>query len=434
MSEVVIVAGTQWGDEAKGKVAAHESANASLAVRSTGGNNAGHTVKYAGRKFALNIVPGALVHGVESVIGPGVVINPAVLLENMCQLWNGGVKVTPELLHVSGKAHVIFPYHMDLDALYEAKKTNPIGTTRKGIGPCYMDKANRTGIRMYDLLLPVEELAAKIEQAVAVHNVLFKNTKGFENKVVTKIDAMNLAIDYRKYGEKLSPYITDTGIIIEDVIKAGGKIVLEGAQSYRLDLDHGDYPDVTSSSPNPSGTLSGAGIGPNVKAKVIGVAKAYTSRVGQGPFPTEQDNEIGECIRELGFEFGTTTGRPRRCGWPDIVLLQDCAVPMGVTCWSLNHVDTLGKIGLEIGYIDVCVAYMYKGNEIHYVPQDVKPGEIEPVYKRYNWAWEIDPKTCKSFEDLPPQAKEYIQLIEDMTGIPVKYIGIGPADDEVIVR
>lgn len=434
MSEVVIVAGTQWGDEAKGKVATHEAAGASLAIRSTGGNNAGHTVKYEGKKFALNIVPGALVHGVETVIGPGVVINPEVLLENMKQLMDAGVEVTPDLLHVSGQAHVIFPYHMDLDALYEGKKADPIGTTKKGIGPCYMDKANRTGIRMYDLLLPVDELRDKIEQAVSVHNVLFENTEGFEDKIVTKQKATHLAVMYKKYGVKLRPYITDTGCIVADVIKSGGKIVIEGAQSYRLDLDHGDYPDVTSSSPNPSGALSGAGIGPNVNAKVIGVAKAYTSRVGKGPFPTEQDNEVGECIRKLGFEYGTTTGRPRRCGWPDVVLLQDCAVPMGVTCWSLNHVDTLGKIGSQIGYIDVCVAYMYKGKKIHYVPQGIKPGEIEPVYERYNWAWDIDPEKCKTFEDLPSQAKEYIELIEDRTGIPVKYIGIGPADDEVIVR
>lgn len=429
MGKVVIIAGTQWGDEGKGKAATYESKSANLAVRSTGGNNAGHTVKFRGRKYALHLVPGAIVHNVESVIAPGVVINPTVLLEDMDQLKAGGIWIHPDVLHISGQAHVIFPYHQNLDALYESLKSSPVGTTRKGIGPCYMDKANRTGIRMYDLLLPPHALAEKIAQAVTPHNLLFKSVKGFEKCVVTKGDIKKLAEKYCWYGETFRDYITDTNHIINTT---KGKIVCEGAQSFRLDIDHGDYPMVTSSSPNPSGTLGASPIGPSNDVDVIGVAKAYTSRVGNGPFPTEQDNEIGDVIRKLGNEYGTTTGRPRRTGWPDLVLLKDCMNPMGVTSWCINHLDTLGEIGNEFGYIKVCIAYKYKGKEITHFPKVIED-EITPIYHTLEGGWRIE-DDCKNFENLPDKAKSFIGMIESQTKIPVKYIGIGPDDSDVIVR
>ncbi len=429
MAKVVIVAGTQWGDEGKGKVATYESETASLAVRSTGGNNAGHTVKYRGRKYALHLVPGAIVHNVESVIAPGVVIDPNVLLEDINQLKSGGICINPDILHISGQAHVIFPYHQDLDALYERLKNDSVGTTKKGIGPCYMDKANRTGIRMYDLLLPPNKLAEKIAQAIVPHNILFKNVKGFEKCVVTEGDIKKLTEEYGWYGETFTSYITDTNYIIGTT---KGKIVCEGAQSFRLDLDHGDYPMVTSSNPNPSGILGASPIGPSNNIDVIGVAKAYTSRVGNGPFPTEQNNKIGDVIRALGKEYGTTTGRPRRTGWPDLVLLKDCMKPMGVTSWCINHLDTLGEIGNELGYIKVCLSYRYKGEEIKYFPRDIQE-EIIPVYHTLEGGWKIE-EGCKTFDDLPDKAKSFIRMIENCTQIPVKYIGIGPDDSEMIVN
>ena len=431
--KVVIIAGTQWGDEGKGKAATCAAKDADLAVRSTGGNNAGHTVTKDGKVFKLHLVPGALVHGVESVIGPGVVINPKVLLEDMEQLKAGGVEVTPEKFHISGNAHVILPYHEALDALYEKLKDNMVGTTRKGIGPCYMDKANRTGIRMSDLLIPTNALMDKIHQAVQVHNILFNNVEGFKEYVVDADREKELTAKFHEYGELLKEYITDTYKYTSDVLRKGGKRVCEGAQSYRLDLDHGDYPMVTSSSPNPSGTLSAAGIGPSYDVEVIGVAKAYCSRVGNGPFQTEQDNEIGEVIRQHGHEYGTTTGRPRRTGWPDIVLLSDCKEPMGVTEWSINHIDTLGEIGKELGYIKICVAYMYEGERITYVPRNAI-SKVEPIYVTIDGGWSIDRANCKSFDQLPDEAKIYINMIEEITGVKVGSVGIGPDDKDFITR
>lgn len=431
--KVVIIAGTQWGDEGKGKAATCAAKDADLAVRSTGGNNAGHTVTKDGKVFKLHLVPGALVHGVESIIGPGVVINPKVLLEDMEQLKAGGVEITPENFHISGNAHVIFPYHEDLDALYEKLKAKSVGTTRKGIGPCYMDKANRTGIRMSDLLLPTHRLMDKIHQAVAVHNILFKYVEGFYDCVVDEDKEILLTSKYHEYGQILKEYITDTYKYTSEVLKRSGKIVCEGAQSYRLDLDHGDYPMVTSSSPNPSGTLSAAGIGPSFDVEVIGVVKAYCSRVGNGPFPTEQDNDAGEVIRDCGHEYGTTTGRPRRTGWPDLVLLADCKDPMGITEWSVNHMDTLGEVGKRLGYINICVAYMYKGERITYVPRNAT-SEVEPVYVTIDGGWTIDREKCKSFDQLPDEAKVFINMIEELTGCKVGSVGIGPDDKDLITR
>lgn len=429
-----IVVGTQWGDEGKGKQAAYLANDADVSIRATGGNNAGHSIKVGGKKYALNLVPGAIAHGVKSIIGPGVVANPEVLLADIKKLRDGWVKVDPDVLRISENTHVILPYHQDLDAFFESQKDHKVGTTGKGIGPAYMDKCNRTGIRMHDLLLPVDELTNLILQAVRPWNFMFK-AAGWENKAIGPVEAKLIAITYHKYGEILRNYICNVGPIIQEILDVKGKIVIEGAQAFRLDLDHGDYPMVTSSSPNASGTLSGAGIGPSNRydINVIGVAKAYTSRVGEGPFATEQFGDVGDYIRELGHEYGTTTGRPRRCGWPDFVLLNDCKNTLGVTKWAVNHLDTLGKIGQKFGGIKVCTSYTYKGKEIFYVPQNAANEEIIPNYIFLDGGWEIKLGT-RNYDDLPHKAQNFISEIENYTGIPVKYIGIGPGDEDMIVR
>lgn len=405
-----------------------------MVIRTTGGNNAGHTVVYEGKKYALHLIPGGIIHkGIKSVIAPGVVIALDVLIEEIEKLKNAGIEVSPKKFAISGRAHVIMPYHKDLDSLHEALKGDgKVGTTGRGIGPTYADKINRIGIRMYDLLLPEEELQDKIELAIKSHNQLFKTNEGFEKCVV---DSKQLAKKLKQNAAELREFITNTDALIQEAIEDGKKIVIEGAQAYRLDIDHGDYPMVTSSSPNTSGTLSGAGIGPTYTSKVIGVTKAYCSRVGNGAFFTEEDNEIGRIIRDLGHEYGTTTGRPRRCGWLDCVPIRSGKTIMGYTELCLNHLDTLGKIGNRLGYIKVCVAYDYNGKTITYVPDDIAVSKIipKPIYAILNGGWDI-PENCQTYEDLPENAKQFIELVERHTKITVNIIGYGADNKDTIVR
>ncbi len=433
--KIDVIVGTQWGDEGKSKVASYLANGANLDIRSTGGNNAGHTVKVGEHKFALNLVPGGIVHGVESIIAPGVVVNPKVLLSNMDQLTNGGIVINPDILHVSKRCHIIMPYHQKMDAFLESLKAHAVGTTGTGNGPVNMDKANRTGIRMCDLLLPVAELEEKIHIAIGMWNILLKSSGKPEFQPYTNKQIEKMAKQYHKYGAILSEYICETKPIIDNALKSNGHIVIEGAQAARLDIDHGDYPMVTSSSPNASGTLSGAGIGPSnlYDINVIGIAKSHTSRVGEGPFSTEQNNEIGNYIREVAHEYGTTTGRPRRTGWTDLVLIKDCKYTLGLNSLALNHVDTIGVIGNYFGYIDVCTSYIYKGNQIDYVPTDIKPGDIVPIYKRFSGGWKITPD-MRSYDQLPTRAKQFIEFVEEEIGTFIKYIGIGPDDADMIIR
>lgn len=431
---VTVIVGTHWGDEGKGRAAFFESQDASMVIRSTGGNNAGHTVVYEGKKYALHLIPGGIIRkGTKCVIAPGVVVDSNVLIEEIETLKKAGIKVTANNLAVSGRAHVILPYHKDLDRLHEALKGDgKVGTTGRGIGPAYADKANRIGIRMYDLLLPKKKLEAKIELATKTHNQLFKNTEGFEDCVV---DAKQLAGELKQNAKLLKSFIKNTDALIQKNIAKGKKIVIEGAQAYRLDIDHGDYPMVTSSLPNTSGTLSGAGIGPKYVEKVIGVTKAYCSRVGNGPFITEQDNKVGDTIREFGYEYGTTTGRPRRCGWLDGVILKNAKLTMGIDFLCLNHLDTIGKIGNKLGEINICYAYEYNGETIDYIPDDMEITKQfpKPLYKSIKGGWEI-PENCKSYEDLPEKAKDFIDFVELISEIPVKYIGYGADNNDTIVR
>ncbi len=434
MRNVTVIVGCHWGDEGKGRAAFFESQDASMVIRSTGGNNAGHTIVHEGRKYALHLIPGGIIHkGTISVIAPGVVIDPDVLIEEIEMLKSADVNVSKRNLAISGRAHIILPYHKDMDRLKEELKGNSkVGTTGRGIGPTYSDKADRVGIRMYDLLLPQKELQAKIELAVKPHNQLFKANRGFENCIV---DAEQLARKLKQDACKLRKFICNTDVLIQKTIKKEKKIVIEGAQAYRLDIDHGDYPMVTSSSPNSSGTLSGAGIGPKYLLKVVGVSKAYCSRVGNGPFITEQNNDIGDLIRDFGHEYGTTTGRPRRCGWLDCVILRSAKTTMGIDELCLNHLDTIGKIGNELGTIFICYAYKYNGQVIDYFPDDMEITKQvpEPIYTSIKGGWDI-PKDCKTYEDLPTNAKEFIELVEEISEIPIKYIGFGADNKDTIVR
>lgn len=435
-ANVVAIVGCNWGDEGKGRAAFLESQDASIVARATGGNNAGHTIVHEGKKIALHLVPGGIINPkTKCLIGPGVVIDTDVLIEEIKMLQNAGVSVTPHNLIISGKAHIIMPYHRDLDKLHEALKENAkVGTTGRGIGPCYADKANRTGIRMYDLLLSGGELKSKIATAIKPHNILFKDVYSFID-VNFNVSSSELTRKLKENAKFLKSFIGNTDHIIKDAIENNKKIVIEGAQAFRLDIDHGDYPMVTSSSPNTAGTLSGIGIGPRFLKEAIGITKAYCSRVGNGPFPTEQDNKIGRIIRDLGHEYGTTTKRPRRCGWFDCVIINQAKITMGIDELCINHLDTIGKVGQELGYIKICYAYRYKGKIIDYIPDDTEiTKELpKPLYYMLDGGWEI-PANCKKFEDLPHNAKMFINIIETNTGLHVKYIGCGADIKDTIIR
>lgn len=431
---VTVIVGCHWGDEGKGRAAFFESQDASMVIRSTGGNNAGHTIVYEGEKYALHLIPGGIIHnGIMSVIGPGVVVDTDVLIEEIEKLQAANISVTPENLAISGRAHVILPYHKNMDRLQEhLKGDGKVGTTGRGIGPCYVDKANRVGIRLYDLLLPPEKLARKVSKVIKTYNQLFEANAGFEDCIVTEEEVFS---KLRQNAIKIKDFITNTDALIKTAIEKGEKIVIEGAQAYRLDIDHGDYPMVTSSSPNTSGTLSGAGIGPKYVDKVIGVTKAYCSRVGNGPFFTEADEETTNIIRELGHEYGTTTKRPRRCGWLDCVILKNAKTTMGIDYLCLNHLDTIGMIGRTLGEIKICVAYKYQGKVIDYIPDDIEiTGETPiPIYETIKGGWKMCSKYQK-YEDIPIRAKHFIEMVEKYSDMPIKYIGHGADNKSTIVK
>ena len=441
----VIVNGGAWGDEGKGKIASREAKDAKLVIRATGGANAGHTVVFNGKKLGLHLVPGGIINPqTTALIGQGVVLDPEILINEIHELIDAGVENVEERLKISGRAHLVLPYHKVKDQLEESYKDNPIGTTKRGIGPCYEDKDARIGLRVYDLLLPTEELEKKIEVAIRMLNQIF------ELNNITPVDAHQLAKTYHEYGKRIWQMIVNADILVSKVVKAGEKIVVEGAQAYRLDKDWGDYPDVTSSNCVTPGALIGAHLNHKDVQMVITVLKAYFSRVGEGPFPTEQlahikndkvlDYEegeafIGDVIREAGGEYGVSTGRPRRCGWFDAVLVRSSTRALGTDYLCINHIDTLGQIGNVLGSIKVCVAYCYQNDIIHFYPDDIElTGQIPiPLYEVIEGGWEI-PDDCKEYSELPEKAKKFIELVEEVTGLPVKFIGIGPANEDLIVR
>ena len=421
MSATALV-GAQWGDEGKGKTIDILASRADMVVRAMGGSNAGHTVVTDGITYKLHLIPsGILYPGTVCVIGNGTVISPAVILKEIQGLKDHGVSM--DNLRIDARAHVILPYHVAMDELSEKSLgKGDIGTTKNGIGPCYMDKAERTGIRMCDLVKP-EVFREKLARNVAVKNKILAALYGAE-----PMDADEIFKEYSEYAKALAPYVCDTSVLVYDAIKAGKKVLFEGAQGALLDLDVGTYPFVTSSHPTSGGFCVGTGVGPTLIDEVIGVCKSYTTRVGKGPFPTELNDEMGEHIRRTGFEYGTTTGRPRRCGWLDTVILRFAVRVNGLTALAVNKLDTL----TGIDKLKVCVAYVKNSVRIDHFPTDISDLEgCEPVYVEVD-GWKENLENVRSYDELPTAAKKYIELIERETGVPVKMIGVGPDREQNI--
>ncbi len=423
MNSLAIV-GSQWGDEGKGKIIDYLAVKADMVVRGQGGNNAGHTVVIDDKKYALHLIPsGVLRKGTVNIIGNGVVFDPEGFFSEIEKLNNEGIDTST--IFVSDRAHIVFPYHKTLDALSEqARGGDDIGTTKKGIGPCYMDKIERSGIRTCDMLDQtkfVEKLSAQIDR---------------KNDIITKIygadplDKGQIIQQFTAYAERLKPYIRDTGLMVHEAVTKGKKVLFEGAQGSLLDLDLGTYPYVTSSHPTSGGFTFGTGIGAGLISEVLGITKAYTTRVGKGPFVTEEDNETGDRIRTLGHEYGTTTGRPRRCGWFDAVVVSYSARINGMTSLSLMLLDVFD----EFDTIKLCDAYDYNGEITKNFPASLDVlAQCAPVYRELK-GWKKDISGCRTFDELPVETKEYIKAIEDTTGVPVKIISVGPRRDQTIIR
>ena len=415
MSSVVVV-GSQWGDEGKGKITDFLSQNAEVVARYQGGNNAGHTIVFGGKKYKLHLIPsGIFFNDKICVIGNGMVIDPKALVTELQYLHNEGVNT--DNLRISNRAHVILPYHLKIDELDEERKgANKIGTTKKGIGPAYMDKAARIGIRNADLL-DREEFERKLTQNLAEKNRILEklyDAEGF--KIEDILD------EYYNYGQQFAKYVCDTSVVLNDALDEGRRVLFEGAQGVMLDIDQGTYPFVTSSNPVAGGVTIGSGVGPSKINHVVGVCKAYTTRVGDGPFPTELHDEIGNQIREVGREYGTTTGRPRRVGWFDSVVVRHARRVSGITDLSLNSIDVL--TGIET--LKICVAYKYKGEVIEEFPASLKIlAECEPVYEEMP-GWTEDITGVKKLDELPENARHYVERVSQLTGIPLSVFSVGP--------
>jgi len=419
----IIVIGTQWGDEGKGKVVDYLAQKADVVVRYQGGNNAGHTVVVDGKEFKLHLLPsGILYKGKTCVVGNGVVIDPAVMIKELESMKAKGIETAD--LKVSNRAHVIMPYHRLLDEVEEDYRgDHKIGTTKRGIGPCYMDKNARSGIRMVDLL-DEAEFSAKLERNLEAKNHLLQAVYGVDG-----FDYDQVRREYLGYAEILRPYVADTSIYLNQAIGQGKKVLFEGAQATLLDLDHGTYPYVTSSHPVAGGACIGAGIGPTKISTVIGVVKAYTTRVGEGPFPTELKDATGDHIRERGHEYGTTTGRPRRCGWLDAAIVRYAGQVSGLDCLAITRLDILD--GLKT--LKICVGYKYKGQMLAEFPASLKVlAAVEPVYEEMP-GWPGSICAIRTYEDLPANARRYVERLSAVAGIPLGIVSVGPARDQTII-
>ena len=420
-----VVLGAQWGDEGKGKMTDYLAEKADVVVRFQGGNNAGHTVEVGDKQYKLHLIPSGILYKEKlNIIANGVVVDPEALFKEIEYLEGLGENITPDRLIVSDRAQVIMPYHKVLDKLKEeARGKNDIGTTRKGIGPCYSDKVDRNGIRVCDLVKP-EVLKSKLEEYLPA-----------KNKAITKLyggEALRLDEVYAKYldyGERLKPYVEDTSVRIFNAIKKNKKVLFEGAQGTLLDIDFGSYPYVTSSNTTAGGVCVGTGIGPTMINSAVGVVKAYTTRVGKGPFPTELNDKVGDWIREKGHEYGTTTGRSRRCGWLDLVILKTAARVSGLTSFAVTKIDTLA--GLE--KLKICVGYKFEDKIIDYFPASLEDlAKCEPIYEEFD-GWDDSIADARTYEELPENAKIYLKRVEEFTGVKTSIVSVGPRRDQTMI-
>jgi len=419
------IIGSQWGDEGKGKIIDYLAGRAEVVVRAQGGNNAGHTVVIGGKKYALHLIPSGVLHpGAVNIIGNGVVFDPAGFFGEIKTLEADGIDCSN--LFVSDRAHIVFPWHRKLDELAEESAgAEGLGTTKRGIGPCYTDKAARTGLRVCDML-DVASFRAKMAARISEKNKIIEKIYGAK-----PLDKEAIIEEYTGYAERLRPMIADTGVLVYDAVAAGKAVLFEGAQGVMLDLDLGTYPYVTSSHPGSGGFIVGAGIGPHMIGEIIGIVKAYTTRVGAGPMATELLDETGDAIREAGHEYGTTTGRPRRCGWFDGVVVRHAVRTNGTTGIALMLLDVLD------GFDEIKLCYAYKtpdGKTIEHFPASLDVlADARPVYKTVP-GWKTDISGCTSYDELPDEARAYIAEIERVSGAPVKIVSVGPGREQTIIR
>ena len=423
MSNIVII-GTQWGDEGKGKIVDLLAADADGVVRFQGGNNAGHTMVVKGEQFISHLVPSGILQQKTCYIGNGLVVDPEVLINEIDYLQDHGVPAGPEQLRISEKAHVIMPYHKSVDNAREKMKgDNKIGTTGRGIGPCYEDKSTRRGIRFVELL-DRDLFAERVRSILDEKNFYLEKYLGAE-----PLDANDIITRYNQYARRLEPYVTDVSVALYTALKEGRQLLFEGAQGTHLDIDHGTYPFVTSSSTVSGNACCGSGIGPKEIDAVIGIVKAYTTRVGRGPFPSELFDDVGDTIQKKGAEFGATTGRRRRCGWLDTVILKNSVRLNGLTGLAITKLDIVG--GLD--ELKICTAYEYNGTTVADFPGNLNLlAECKPVYETLP-GWSEDITGIRSYADLPANTRNYLKRIEELAETPIQIVSVGPGREETMV-
>ena len=422
---VRIVLGAQWGDEGKAKIVDYLTTDAAVVVRFQGGANAGHTIKVGDLEFVFHLIPAGIIHEDKTcVIGNGVVLEPAALFQEIDELQEKGIS-TEGRLFISERTHIVMPYHKAIEKANEEKiGDGAIGTTLRGIGPAYYDKINRsTGIRVMDAINS-DILAAKLRSNLAEKNEILAKVYGAET-----LPEAPIIEEYVAYGERIRPYVIDTSVYLNEAIEAGKGILFEGSQGTLLDIDHGSYPYVTSSNTTAGGACTGSGIGPTRIDEVVGVVKAYTTRVGNGPFPTELHDELGDRIREIGDEYGATTGRPRRCGWLDLVIVRMATRINGLSSMAVTRLDILD----QFEEIKICTHYIRNGQRVDHFPGDLNVlAECEPVYESLP-GWQTDTTGARNFGDLPANAQRYLNRITELTGVPYSIVSVGPDRAETIV-
>jgi adenylosuccinate synthase len=423
MSNVAVI-GAQWGDEGKGKIIDWLANRAEVVVRFQGGNNAGHTIVVGEKTYKLSLLPSGVIQGKRSIIGNGVVVDPWSLLDEIARVGSAGIAVTPDVLVLAENAVLVLPIHRELDAVREMSNSSKLGTTKRGIGPAYEDKVGRRAIRVVDLM-DMASLPAKVDRLLAHHNALRRGAGADE------IDGEKLLAELKEIAPKILPYVGSSWRELDAARRAGKRVLFEGAQAVLLDIDHGTYPYVTSSNTVAGQAAAGAGIGPKQIGYVLGITKSYTTRVGEGPFPTEQINAVGEELGTRGHEFGTVTGRKRRCGWFDSVLVRQTAITGGIDGIALTKLDVLDTFKT----IEVCVGYRLGDQVLDYLPADaVAQAKLTPVYETME-GWNCSTRGARSWADLPANAIKYVRRIEELIGAPVALLSTSPdRDDTIMVR